>query len=361
MKLWCKKLTLKIGIMITFLPISAIISCSQKELLKLSPHVYLIDKNIQDNPSRKHIDLSSLERKNIKKIPPNWLGYYNTKMISGGWAEYRKFYKNSPLSLHTGIDVMLKAKTKIIAPTNAQVVASYWYQQGNVEFAEGIGGISILKIKIDDLDIEKKLKEFIYINQRNKIYKVPKFVFSENGIFKEPNNITTKDEYKKWLKKLDTLDIKKKPYLNENHKKQKWIEDSKIIYVGIMHLSEKGIGKWSNSNIATYNYNDKISSTLKVDKTIDYKNPRNLLKGDILGLTGEIQDNGGWSPHVHVNTYYNVSSLFTRLRNYSLADKNDKNEVKKTVFFSKCHRGYETKEHRIKNSKRKIFMRQRLL
>lgn len=300
-----KKLSLTLLPATFALPLVTAISCgtnSQDKLIHSYKHMYLNDINIQDSVTRKHINFNELQRKDIDKVPSSLNGFYDAKILSGGWAEKRQFYFEGKTLLHTGVDVFLPQGTNVYAPADGEVLASYWVQNGQHEFGQGIGGTLVMKVKINDLDIDEGLKEFVYVNQYHHIYKLPKLVFAKENKYIAPANIASKDDYDQYmLKQTET-------------KKASILKIEPYIMIGIIHLSQN-LPFEGNKKTITY-ASGSHEYTVRMNTSIDNAHPLAVKKGTLIGHVGTIADNGGWVPHMHVNAYSNMISLFNRAEKY---------------------------------------------
>lgn len=300
-----KKISLTLLPATLALPLVSVISCgsnSSDNLIHSYKHMYLTDKSTQDSITRKHINFGTLTRKDIDKVPPSLNGLYDSKILAGGWAEKRQFYFEGKTLLHTGVDVFLPQGTNVYAPADAEVLASYWIKNGEHEFGQGIGGTLIMKVKIANLDIDDELKEFIYVNKYRKIYKLPKVVFAKNNKYIEPSNVATKADYDLYISK------------QTESKRAMILGQEPYIMIGIIHLSQNlpfaGQQKTITYTSGTRQY------TVKINTSIDNNHPLVVKKGDLIGHVGTMADNGGWVPHMHVNAYSNMISLFNRAEKY---------------------------------------------
>lgn len=276
----------------------------------LKKHEYLINKNIQDSNQRAFIDFSKIYRKDVSKFPVSINDFYNIKMGVSGYGETRHFYADKEIHKHTGVDVFLNEGEKILAPSGTEILSAYWLGQEE-EWAEGVGGVICLRMKISTLHVPNELKEYVYIKKKifqekkeSWIYfRTPKLSFSKNGQYKKLNfpeiEFTTKNDYEKYL---DSIKI------DQRNKIQ---EESKYIYARIIHLSKNTINLLSN-NVKTISctlLSEKEKYTAIVAMDIDANNPKKFKKGDVLGFIGGPNENGGWATHADINLYAVFSPL----------------------------------------------------
>ena len=293
-------------------------------------HEYLIDKKLQDNEGKIHVDFSKIFRKDVSKFPTLISDFYNTPLAVSGYGETRHFYFENQMYIHTGVDVFLTEGEKILAPSGTEIIAAYWLGQDQ-EWAEGVGGVICLRLKISELDIPTNLKEYVYIKKKGQSknesihFRVPKFSFSENGKYKTIKTSRLKYESKSEYEK----------YLNTktDFEKNKIQEESKYIYLRIIHFSKNTISMLSK-NTKTFSCKlpgEKDTYNCIVAMDIDYNNPKKVKKGQTIGFIGAPDENGGWATHADINIY-SVFSSHIQGKNYKgkwnryILDKSLKNK-----------------------------------
>lgn len=278
-------------------------------------HEYLFEKNIQDSNRRAHMDLSNLSWERLTQLPSDMAGTYGKDIVATGFGEKRSYYLGGKAkTYHAGIDVMRPEGEILKAPFDAQVIAQYWYNQ-DAAFASGIGGLILLKTKISDLHVPRLYKQMIYIKEKKatshhsvKVWSVPLMSFISDGKFVVPFGISkvriaTKNEYDSYVKTLPE---------DERNSQQ---EKEKYIFVSFMHLSKASVTVFKHRNtykdihhiVAPRTINGKtynLSKHARYNTTIDFEHPYKIRRGQKMGYIGNIYENGGWEPHVHIEAYY---------------------------------------------------------
>ena len=308
----------------------ALMACAPREhRLELEKHECFVDKNIQDSSSRKHILLSNINRNMLSSLPSSLNGFFHSKMVSGGFAEKRHYYSKTMIQrqsqIHAGIDSMMPSGTKIVSPVDGQLIASLWIRSKKNNIGEGTGGIVIIKTKISDLNIPEKSKEFIYIkNHKNALYKikhprykykiakVPKLTYTFKGVYHEPtSDIASKAEYNNYIKTLSLS------------KRNKQIANEEYIFLTFEHLSRSSVSLYGSTKTITTNKAFKV----EINTDIDIKRPKEIHRGQKIGVVGTSIENGGWITHVHteVNSF-GVESLnrFKRFLRYDTSGEHYK-------------------------------------
>ncbi len=222
--------------------------------------IFLKDGDIQRNPNRAHILMPEILRQKIKTYNQDLSASFGVPLVSGGFGEVRHFYSTkNKLSIHMGDDVFVKAQTKIYAPYDGEIIAS-WGKSKVGELGGGFGNQVVMKVKVKDMNLSKKAKE-VFKDEENA------FLTFEHLSHKTP-----------WL-------------LTDN------VDEQQVNY-------KKDIWNWS------YNTDIMPQHTLKVKK------------GQIIGEVGALRENGGWVPHVHVEVYKGSSKHFasTRINKYTPKD-----------------------------------------
>lgn len=318
-------------ILLTFIaPVISVMGCNQVNILRknLRIHEYLLEKSVQDSKSRVHLDLSNIQRENIDDFSVSLNGIYNSKMAASGYGEIRHFYHpdKKTFSVHTGVDVFLNQGQKILAPNGAEIIAASFVNQ-NQEWAQGIGGILCLRMKISKLNIDSNLKEYVYVQKGKKYFRVPKLSFSENGIYNEQDFSTlkfvAKKDYDNYLSKMSLA--------NRNS----WQKDSEYIYVSMIHLSSQSINLLSQDIKKFINNKYKKPFNCKIAMDIDINNPKVIKKGETIAYIGSPLENGGWSPHVHVNAYSVLSSKMQLFKKYKLNKFLSNNNLFSYIFMTR--------------------------
>ena len=319
-------------------PIIGTISCETKvkKLIIREDRMYFLDVTIQSSPSRKVFTMSEYIRKSdLSKLPSDFNAAYKAKMLVGGFGEPRSFYSGDiktkkPASFyHLGYDIIVPQKTKIYAPQNGEIIAAWSKAPSEVEIASGVGGEILMRIKIEDLNVDQSLKEMIYIKKLNTrrtrtdyVAKVPKLLFAKKGKYQGINSKTnmelaTKKDYDDFLETRKGMPYKQIAKLASSY-----------IYIFFMHLSKETINHLDNNTKET-NYNHYITKEkrnviykLRMAPNIDIDKPLKVRKGEHIAYVGDSTDNGGWPHHVHIESY-----IFAPYRSNKIARAYGKNSI----------------------------------
>ena len=304
---------------------SITIACSPHQVFLDSTLIksnnFFLDPNIQNSATKKHLIIpKTLQSKDLKKISQNLNALFHSKIISGGYGEERNFYKtiSNKKTIHLGIDAIVKQQTPIISPANGTILASYWmHVEGEKEevFANGIGGVVVAKYKIKDLNLPSKYKDWIYVKYQNHgeemIIKVPKMVFVLDQVYYPP----PKENERKHTSKEPFVEVAKEKYQQFLNKYQKntslkeyedFISKQEEIVVSFIHLSKKTPYILGNKNNVINNEYKSLNNSYHFvfNKGISSQTPLEVEKGETIGYVGDFNDNGYWSPHVHINSYF---------------------------------------------------------
>lgn len=307
-----RKIALKLMAVSALTPF-AVIACNGTrglvEYQAKSDRLYFLDPKLQDSPSKKHFSASNIYKDDLRKLPTNVPAHYHSNIMIGGYGSGRHFYAGSvsshskTISYHTGNDVLVKQGTKIYAPAQGDILSYWWGAPLNPEIAEGGGGELLMRVKVQDLKVASALKEWIYIKgskyHKDWFAKVPKlFYANQEGRYIEPKNLATKTEYDNYLK------------TQKNNVKIQ--EASKYIYLYFMHLSRSSI-KILTKNTKLFVDTKRLKSQIEYNTDIDVNHPHHVNQGELIGLVGNNLENGGWTPHVHIEAYvYNPESRINR-------------------------------------------------
>ena len=298
-------------------PIVAVVSCAtslggENKKFVAPIHEYIFDKKIQDSDRRAHLDLTHLSWERLTQLSPDLGALYIKDIVATGFGEKRAYYISGTSKIyHAGIDVMRPEGETILAPFDAEVIGQYWYNE-EAAFANGIGGVILLRTKISDMHIKPDYKKMIYIKESSgdhpKVWSVPKMAFINSGKFIAPSGhskvrIATITEYKEYLKTISHAEVVKQQSQEE------------YINVSFMHLSKSSVlvfkGRKTYKDVnhiakprlwhgKLYNLNKHV----RYNTSIDYSHRLRIKRGDKIGYIGNIHENGGWEPHVHIEALY---------------------------------------------------------
>ena len=304
-------------------PIGIAVSCATtittKDVKYKAPsHEYLFSKNIQDSDSRAHLIFGELTRDRLTQLPSDITSFYQKKIVASGFGEKRKYYVDGKTeTYHAGLDIMRPKNSEILAPFDGEILAQYWYNEDE-EFAHGIGTTIIMRTLISKLNIPQNFKELIYVKKGSKVWRVPRMAFIHSGKFTKPDPIKTKiilsteQEYKTYIGALTAS------------KRQAQVNEEKFIKVSFMHLSKNTVtihrGRDSFKDFQGVTYKTHKSKHVRYNTSIDFEHPYKIKRGQLMGYIGNIHENGGWQPHVHIEAgYYTTGSAqftFSRMKRY---------------------------------------------
>ncbi len=311
-------------LLVALIPLATVISCgSPRKEEHYIKHAYLFSPSIQNSKDKKRMFLPSLERDDIKNLPRSLNSNHGSPMISGGFGEERLYYsKNNQKVIHTGIDSLVNANTKLVAPADGEIINSVWMLNPAKPFANGAGGLLTMRSKIKDIDIPDSYKEVVYLKyivhkpaksdkskatDKTYIYASPKIQFIRNGILTLPTNnkpiFVTKDHNIKIIpatkNEYDSFISNYTPKSSREPTRKQLEDSSKYIYFGFMHLSKKSVNLWGQTKVK------KIGS-LNTEYSVEINEQhkwKKINKGDTIGYVGQMNENGGWATHVHIETF----------------------------------------------------------
>lgn len=248
-----KKILLSLGtIAAVATPAVAITSCSEytqtDESKILNLGVLKLDQDDYSysiNQKVVRANLGDLKRRELL-MAKDMVAETKSMLVVGGFNEPRHFYSGSMKynDIHLAYDLMVPAGTKVYAPYKGEVIM-YSNPTKLTTTGTGVGSLLVEKVKISDLiDVDQKV-----------------------------------------------LELAKR-------------ENKKFIYITIMHLSQ-------NSTDLLKEHTNWIQrskrSTLRWNDNITPSHPVTVTAGQLIGYVGKYTENGGWSPHAHVQ--YNFSGL----------------------------------------------------
>ncbi|WP_434336831.1 MSC_0775 family lipoprotein [Mesomycoplasma conjunctivae] len=201
----------------------------------------LLNKNQIFSPYNVSVYIPELERRNIGEIRNSINEESKSFLTSGGYKEFRTFYTNDKLTqaVHYGEDVLVPTDLPLKTFAKSKLLGAYYLP--NQGPAEGIGTTVVLQVDVKDLEISQE----------------------------------TKDKY---LRNVDAVVFF---FIH--------LDNNKLALLGQTAQVEQG--DKNNSRIATY------------VKDVSPTNPKELEKNTIFGAIGHMSNNGGWSPHVHIEAY----------------------------------------------------------
>ena len=315
-----KKFITGLTLVSTLAPVALAVSCgtSKVETLNLGKHELLLKRETQDAKDRVHLILENIRKQDIKTLPSNINTYFHSHLVSGGFGEERHYYTGSSSMLstehnsnfHAGIDILLPTNNEIVSPVNGEVIAAFWKDSPALFY--GIGGVAIVRSEISKMNIDDNLKEFIYVktsHTRPEVMKLPKMLFTHNGVYKAPSETrlfsTTEAEYKTYIDSLSTSERSKK------------IDEAKYVYLTFMHLSKESLNIFSKNKVEVNA--DNPSKHVIYNKDIDEEHPYIVKRGQLIGRVGTMADNGGWAPHVHLEAHSALLSFGKKISRYKFS------------------------------------------
>ena len=313
------------------IPLTVVSCANNGETIKnMRQHSYFLDKDIQDSSSRVHMILDDFDRSSLTHFTSSLNSAYHATMLSGGFKEVRHYYGSLSSSAHAGDDIAVKYNTKIYAPADGEIIASYWIKNALNEFAEGIGGVVIERVKINNLNIPAFEKEMIYVKKvvhhfhRPDTYKYfaeYKILYTKNGVYTEPKNIGTKVEYDKYFNHLS------------KRSRDKLISQQGNVYLTFMHLTKTTPFLFgATKTVKTISKKSGFEKKVIYATTITPQHPLIIKAGALIGFVGSPKENGGWMPHVHIEAhlsnveYQRFSAI--RMRRYYKFDGHSYSSVK---------------------------------
>ncbi|WP_041362921.1 peptidoglycan DD-metalloendopeptidase family protein [[Mycoplasma] mobile] len=201
---------------------------------------FIIDPKLQMDKRSRVLEIENLSRTQITNQNQNYLSEYKTPILTGGYGENRNIYAGSKIrthhQFHLGEDVFLNQGTEVLAPFDGEII-SYYYLPNN-SIAEGIGTNLVMKVYKKDYTLGEE---------------------SWNNIFGE---------------------------------------NSEFFYIAIIHLDHRFMKTKFGENRVKSIWN-RSRHVIGVP-TISAKTPQKVKRGEVIGLVGNIGNNGGWIPHLHV-------------------------------------------------------------
>ncbi|MDZ7293732.1 MSC_0775 family lipoprotein [Mycoplasmopsis pulmonis] len=218
---------------------------------------YIFNQELQDVNKNYSMDLGEFQANQLTEVTDSLRQRLQSPIVSGGWLDIRSIYHARKVlevtkQLHLAEDVLVEKGTKILAPFDGEIVAAYYLKSERIGY--GIGTVTILKVKKKDL-----------------IGHVDQSVIDNE------------------LAETDSIFIS-------------------FIHLDDSYLKELGTVKEYKSNIVGRKQ-ERITAAVE---EISAKSPKKVKKGDVIGIVGTIQNNGGWVPHVHVEVYYGSSNWYTK-------------------------------------------------
>ncbi|MHA0306130.1 MSC_0775 family lipoprotein [Mesomycoplasma ovipneumoniae] len=201
----------------------------------------LLNKNQIFSPYNASVYIPELERRNIGEISNSINEESKSFVTSGGYKEFRTFYTDNKLTqaVHYGEDVLVPSGLPLKTFSKSKLLGAYYLP--NQGAAEGIGTTVALQVDVKDLEISQE----------------------------------TKDKY---LRNVDAVVFF---FIH--------LDNNTLSLLGQTAQVEQG--NKNTSRIATY---------LKDASPIS---PKELEKNTTFGTIGQMTNNGGWSPHVHIEAY----------------------------------------------------------
>ena len=133
-------------------------------------HNYFLSPQIQ-NGNHKILELDNILYSDLKKLPLDSVAYFNSSYLVGGFGEPRHFYNGNDDSInyHAGLDVMVAQNTRVVAPADGKIIASYWVRYNSGQIAQGIGGVVVMEVNIADLNLSESIKSQFFKDQEKLI------------------------------------------------------------------------------------------------------------------------------------------------------------------------------------------------